>query len=116
MEVAVRGRSRECAAGGCAPLHAPLAVQEVALVLLQVSVEVAPVTTLPGLAERDRGKRQRTDRDRGRLRRRSARASAGEHVGGGGGQKSGACAAVQGVVHHSTRRWRCSRWRCCCSS
>jgi hypothetical protein len=36
---------------GWIPLHAPLAVQEVALALLQVSVDVDPDVTLPGLAE-----------------------------------------------------------------
>lgn len=51
MEVAVRAGVVNAPLVACAPLHAPLAVQEVALVLLQVSVEVAPVTTLPGLAE-----------------------------------------------------------------
>ena len=37
---------------GWFPLHAPLAVQEVALALLQFSVAVDPAVTLPGLAVR----------------------------------------------------------------
>jgi len=37
----------------CAPVHPPEAVQEVALVVVQVSVEVPPVATLVGFAVND---------------------------------------------------------------
>lgn len=52
MEVAVRGPVLALPFKGCAPLHAPLAVQPVALLLLQLSVLLDPLLMLAGVAVR----------------------------------------------------------------